>query len=179
MASDIIDNELIPAINRVGDLFASGRYFLPQLMKSADAMKEALDYIEPYLDKNTTDNKGKIVIATVKGDIHDIGKNLVSIMLKNYGFEIYDLGKNVEADDIVNAAVEYDADIIGLSALMTTTMMEMKNVVDLARNREVRAKIMIGGAVVTEDFAYEIGADGYSADANDAVAVAKRLISQE
>ncbi|MBE5928471.1 MAG: 5-methyltetrahydrofolate--homocysteine methyltransferase [Lachnospiraceae bacterium] len=179
LASDIIDNELIPAINRVGDLFASGRYFLPQLMKSADAMKEALDYIEPYLDKNTTDNKGKIVIATVKGDIHDIGKNLVSIMLKNYGFEIYDLGKNVEADDIVNAAVEYDADIIGLSALMTTTMMEMKNVVDLARNREVRAKIMIGGAVVTEDFAYEIGADGYSADANDAVAVAKRLISQE
>ena len=178
-AADIIDNELIPAINRVGELFAAGRYFLPQLMKSADVMKEALDYIEPYLDKDTSSNKGKVIIATVKGDIHDIGKNLVSIMLKNYGFEIYDLGKNIEAEDIINAAIEYDADIIGLSALMTTTMMEMKSVVDLARNKNVRAKIMIGGAVVTEDFAYEIDADGYAADANEAVTVAKRLVGQE
>ncbi len=179
LAERIIDDELIPAINKVGELFASGRYFLPQLMKSADAMKDALDYIEPYLDKKSSESKGKVVIATVKGDIHDIGKNLVAIMLKNYGFKIYDLGKNVEAEDIINAAEEYDADIIGLSALMTTTMMEMKNVAELARNRGVRAKIMIGGAVVTEDFAYEIGADGYSADANEAVTVAKKLTLQE
>ena len=173
---EIINKALIPAINKVGVLYESGRYFLPQLMGSAEAMKNAVDYLEPMLDgKSAGETKGVIVIATVKGDIHDIGKNLVAVMLKNYGFTVYDLGKNVEADEIIAAAEKYNADIIGLSALMTTTMMEMKNVVDLAKQKNIRAKIMIGGAVVTEDFAFEIGADGYSADAGEAVNVACSL----
>lgn len=176
---EIINGALIPAINKVGELYEAGRYFLPQLMGSAEAMKNAMDYLEPMLgDKGAGESKGKVVIATVKGDIHDIGKNLVAIMLKNYGFTVYDLGKNVEAEEIIDAAEKYDADIIGLSALMTTTMMEMKNVIELARKRKVRAKIMIGGAVVTGDFANEIEADGYSADAKEAVSTAIKLINE-
>lgn len=174
----IINEALIPAINEVGRLYETGRYFLPQLMGSAEAMKTSIDYLEPMLDSDSkNDAKGVVIIATVKGDIHDIGKNLVAIMLKNYGFKVYDIGKNVEAEDIIAAAEKYDADIIGLSALMTTTMMEMKNVIDLAKQKNVRAKIMIGGAVVTEDFAKEIGADGYSSDAGEAVTVACRLVN--
>lgn len=173
----IINKALIPAINKVGELFESGRYFLPQLMNSAEAMKVSVDYLEPLLDDESAGKtNGVVVIATVKGDIHDIGKNLVAIMLKNYGFTVYDLGKNVPAEDIIDAAKKYDADIIGLSALMTTTMTEMKNVVDLAKKENVRAKIMIGGAVVTRDFAEDIGADAYSADAKEAVSVAQKLI---
>ena len=173
----IINKALIPAINKVGELFESGRYFLPQLMNSAEAMKASVDYLEPLLDDESAGKtNGVVVIATVKGDIHDIGKDLVAIMLKNYGFTVYDLGKNVPAEDIIDAAKKYDADIIGLSALMTTTMTEMKNVVDLAKKENVRAKIMIGGAVVTKDFAEDIGADAYSADAKEAVNVAQKLI---
>lgn len=173
----IINKALIPAINKVGELFESGRYFLPQLMNSAEAMKALVDYLEPLLDDESAGKtNGVVVIATVKGDIHDIGKNLVAIMLKNYGFTVYDLGKNVPAEDIIDAAKKYDADIIGLSALMTTTMTEMKNVVDLAKKENVRAKIMIGGAVVTKDFAEDIRADAYSADAKEAVSVAQKLI---
>lgn len=173
----IINKALIPAINKVGELFESGRYFLPQLMNSAEAMKASVDYLEPLLDDESAGKtNGVVVIATVKGDIHDIGKNLVAIMLKNYGFTVYDLGKNVPAEDIIDAAKKYDADIIGLSALMTTTMTEMKNVVDLAKKENVRAKIMIGGAVVTRDFAEDIGADAYSADAKEAVSAAQKLI---
>lgn len=175
----IIDGALIPAINKVGDLYESGRYFLPQLMGSAESMKNCIDYLEPLMsDEDGMETEGIIVIATVKGDIHDIGKNLVAIMLKNCGFKVYDLGKNVAAEDIIEAALNYNADIIGLSALMTTTMMEMKNVVDMAKERGVSAKIMIGGAVVTESFAKEIGADAYSADAGEAVKVAKMLTKE-
>jgi len=176
---EIINGALVPAINKVGELFEKGRYFLPQLMKSAEAMKTAVDYLEPLLEQSgeISQKNGVVVIATVKGDIHDIGKNLVAIMLKNCGFEIHDLGKNVEAEDIIAAATEYDADIIGLSALMTTTMMEMKKVVELARTKNIKAKIMIGGAVVTDDFANEIGADAYSKDAGEAVKVATTLVN--
>lgn len=173
----IINSALIPAINKVGELYEKGRYFLPQLMNSAETMKHSIDYLEPLMDSDDcSESKGVVVIATVKGDIHDIGKNLVAIMLKNCGFTVHDLGKNVDADDIIAAALEYDADIIGLSALMTTTMMEMKNVVDKAKAGGIRAKIMIGGAVVTESFANEINADAYSADAGEAVKVAERLV---
>lgn len=179
MPQSIIDGALIPAINRVGELYESGRYFLPQLMGSAESMKNCIDYLEPLMsDKDGVENEGVVVIATVKGDIHDIGKNLVAIMLKNCGFRVYDLGKNVDADEIIDAAFHYKADIIGLSALMTTTMMEMKKVVDKAKERGLSAKIMIGGAVVTESFAKEIGADAYSADAGEAVKVAKMLTKE-
>lgn len=180
MPQSIIDGALIPAINRVGRLYESGRYFLPQLMGSAESMKNCIDYLEPLMsDKDGLETEGVVVIATVRGDIHDIGKNLVAIMLKNCGFTVYDLGKNVDANDIIDAAIHYKADIIGLSALMTTTMMEMKQVVNKAKERGLCAKIMIGGAVVTESFAKEIGADAYSADAGEAVKVAKMLIREK
>lgn len=176
--SYIVDNCLIPAITHVGDLYDKKEYFLPQLIQSAEAMKEAFGYVEPMLKKDGAQEKAKagIVIATVKGDIHDIGKNIVGLMLKNYGFEVYDLGKDVSAEEIINAAKEKKVRIIGLSALMTTTMMEMKTVIELAKKEGLTAKFMVGGAVVTESFAKEIGADGYSEDAYSAVKLANRLL---
>ena len=116
-----------------------------------------------------------VVIASVKGDIHDIGKNLVALMLKNHGFTVEDLGKDVPREEIIEAARKYNARIIALSALMTTTMQEMKQVIDLAKQEGIEAKVMIGGAVITQDYADEIGADGYSRDAADAVKLAQRL----
>ena len=121
--------------------------------------------------------KGTVIMATVEGDIHDIGKNLVVLMLKNYGYRVIDLGKDVPKEVIIDAAIANDADIIGLSALMTTTMMRMKDVVELAREKNIKAKIIIGGAVVSENFATEIGADGYSKDANDAVKLVDKLLT--
>ncbi len=120
-----------------------------------------------------------MVIATVSGDIHDIGKNLVALMLKNYGFQVIDLGKDVPREVIIDKAIEYNAQIIALSALMTTTMQEMKRVVDYAREKQIKSKIMIGGAVITLEYAIEIGADGYSRDAAEAVKTAKRLLQME
>jgi len=177
-ASYLVDNCLIPAINHVGDLYDKKEYFLPQLIQSAETMKEAFGLVEPLLKKDETAEKAKarIVIATVKGDIHDIGKNIVALMLRNYGFEVYDLGKDVSAEEIINAAKEKKAEIIGLSALMTTTMMEMKTVIELAKKEGLKAKFMVGGAVVTESFAKEIGADGYSEDAYSAVKLANKLL---
>ena len=177
----ILDEVLMPAINEVGDLFDKGKYFLPQLIAGAEAMKLSIGYLEPLL-KEGADSGEKlpsIVIATVHGDIHDIGKNLVALMLKNYGFNVIDLGKDVPREEIIKAAREYDAKIIALSALMTTTMKEMKNVVDLAHAENLDAKIIIGGAVVTQDYADEIGADGYSSDAADAVRVVKNILGIE
>ena len=174
----IIDTHLIPAINYVGELFEQKKYFLPQLIASAEVMEKAVAYLEPLLEAERGDVKlATVVMATVKGDIHDIGKNLVVLMLKNYGYEVIDLGKDVEAQEIIDRAKETDAAVIGLSALMTTTMMEMKNVVTMAREQGVRAKIIIGGAVVTQGFAEEIGADGYSADAREAVKLVNRLLA--
>ena len=176
-ASDILDTMLIPAINEVGDLFDKQIYFLPQLISSAEAMKTAIDYLEPRLQQGENSKKlGTIVMATVDGDIHDIGKNLVSLMLKNYGFEVIDLGKDVACELIIETAKEYNADIIGLSALMTTTMMQMKTVVEMVKEQGLKSLVMIGGAVITESFAEEIGADGFSKDAQDAVKVVKRLL---
>ena len=175
---DIIDQDLIPAVNKVGELFEQKKYFLPQLIAGATAMDLAIEYITPLLEgKGDGKPKGTIVIATVEGDIHDIGKNLVVLMLKNYGYNVIDLGKDVPAEDILQAAAEHKADVIGLSALMTTTMMRMKDVCDLIRERKLPYKVMIGGAVVSESFAKEIGADGYSKDANEAVKVMEKLLT--
>lgn len=174
---DILNKILLPAINEVGDLFDQGKYFLPQLIASAEAMKNAIEVLEPFL---MSDADGKdmptVVIATVEGDIHDIGKNLVALMLKNYGFHVIDLGKDVPKEKIIQAAKENNAKIIALSALMTTTMQQMRHVVDYAKEQGVTAKIMIGGAVITQDYADEIGADGYSKDAAEAVKLAQRLL---
>ena len=130
------------------------------------------------LSEQSGENMPVVVIATVEGDIHDIGKNLVALMLKNYGFQVIDLGKDVSKEVIVEAAKEYNADIIALSALMTTTMKQMKEVIVYARKQGVKAKIMIGGAVITQEYADEIGADGYSKDAAEAVRLAGRLLKQ-
>lgn len=177
--AQIIDEHLIAAINYVGELFEKKKYFLPQLIASAEAMEKGIERLEPLLEKERGNEKlDTIVMATVKGDIHDIGKNLVVLMLKNYGYRVIDLGKDVEAQDILTKAMEENASVIGLSALMTTTMMEMKNVVEMAKKQGVKAKIIVGGAVVTQDFADEIGADGYSADAGEAVKLVNCLLER-
>lgn len=175
-ANELLQNSLLPAINEVGELFDKGKYFLPQLISSAEAMKNAIEVLQPILLQQTdASNMPSIVIATVEGDIHDIGKNLVVLMLKNYGFTVYDLGKDVSKEIIVKKATEVNAAIIGLSALMTTTMQEMKHVVNYAKEQGCKAKIIIGGAVITEDYAQQIGADGYAKDAADTVKVVKKL----
>lgn len=177
---EILNDILLPAINEVGDLFDKGKYFLPQLIASAETMKLAIEYLEPLLERKSGKKEmPTVVIATVEGDIHDIGKNLVALMLKNYGFRMIDLGKDVPKEKIIETAKEHHAGIIALSALMTTTMQEMKKVVDYAKEQKVDAKIMIGGAVITQDYADEIGADGYSKDAAEAVKLAKQLLHME
>lgn len=173
----ILDEILLPAINQVGDLFDQGKYFLPQLIASAEAMKAAIEYLEPLQPKREQNEEMPVVvIATVEGDIHDIGKNLVALMLRNYGFQVIDLGKDVAKEEIIDAAIKYQASIIGLSALMTTTMQEMKAVIDYARTRQVKAGIIVGGAVITQEYADEIGADGYSKDAAEAVKKVKQIL---
>lgn len=176
---EILDGLLIPAINEVGVLFDKQKYFLPQLISSANTMEQAVAYLEPLLKEGGTQEKmPTIIIATVEGDIHDIGKNLVALMLRNYGYEVIDLGKDVPADEIIAAAKEHNASIIVLSALMTTTMMRMKDTIALKKKENLDVKVMIGGAVTTQSFADEIGADGYSTDAADAVRLAKKLLTE-
>ncbi len=176
--SALLNEVLLPAINTVGEYFDKGKYFLPQLISSAEAMKNSIEVLEPLLlTGNSTEDMPVVVIATVEGDIHDIGKNLVALMLKNYGFRVIDLGKDVPKEKIIEAAKENNAQIIALSALMTTTMQRMKEVISYAKEQGVGAKVMIGGAVITQEYADEIGADGYSKDAADAVKLAKRLNS--
>lgn len=173
----LLDDVLLPGINEVGELFDKGKYFLPQLIASAEAMKSSIEYLEPLLME---DHSGKemptVVIATVEGDIHDIGKNLVALMLKNYGFHVIDLGKDVPKEKIIEATIEHKAQVIALSALMTTTMQQMKHVIQYAKEKEVNAKVIVGGAVITQEYADEIGADGYSKDAADAVKLTQRLL---
>ena len=175
----IIGEDLIPAINEVGVLFDKQIYFLPQLIASANTMKTAIEYLEPMIVKEDgAEEMATIVMATVEGDIHDIGKNLVVLMLKNYGYRVLDLGKDVAASIIVDTALKEQAKVIGLSALMTTTMMRMKDVVELAKEKNYTGKIIIGGAAITPSFADEIGADGYSKDAADCVKLVERLLAE-
>lgn len=176
-AKALLDEVLLPAINEVGELFDKGKYFLPQLIASAEAMKSSIEYMEPILlQADTAADMPTVVIATVEGDIHDIGKNLVALMLKNYGFQVIDLGKDVPKEKIIEAAKEHNAQVIALSALMTTTMQQMRHVINYAKEQKVPAKIIIGGAVITQEYADEIGADGYSKDAADAVKLTKRIL---
>lgn len=178
-AQSIIDGSLIKAINHVGVLFDKQIYYLPQLIASAETMEKGIAVLEPILAASRSgEPKGTIVMATVEHDIHDIGKNLVVLMLKNYGYNVIDLGKDVPAEKIVQTAADNDADIIGLSALMTTTMMEMKKVVGMVKERNIDVKVIIGGAVITQGFADEIGADGYSKDAQEAVTLVERLLGE-
>lgn len=176
----VIEEHLIPAINEVGILFDKKKYFLPQLISSAEAMEMAIAYVEPLLPtRNGGAEMPTVVMATVEGDIHDIGKNLVVLMLKNYGYRVIDLGKDVPKELIIETAIKEKAAIIGLSALMTTTMMRMKDIVEYAKEKKVASKVLIGGAVITQSFADEIGADGYAKDAAEACRVVEQLLAKK
>lgn len=175
--AELLNQVLLPAINQVGEYFDQGKYFLPQLIASAEAMKNSIEVLEPLLQTGSAgEEMPVVVIATVEGDIHDIGKNLVALMLKNHGFHVIDLGKDVPQAKILETAREHHAEFIALSALMTTTMQRMREIVAAAKQEGITAKIIIGGAVITQEYADEIGADGYSKDAADAVKLAKSLM---
>ncbi len=173
----LLEDTLSPAMKKVGELYEKKVYFLPQLISSAEAMEEASKVLEKYIkkDKKKVEKKLKIVIATVKGDFHDIGKNIVSLVLRNYGYEVIDLGKNVSSEKIIETAISEKADVIGLSSLMTTTMDSMREVVELKDRMGLDVKIIIGGAAVSPSFAREIGADFYGKDPLDAVKKLEKL----
>ncbi len=173
--TELVDDCMIPAIQKVGDLYDKKIYFLPQLIASAEAMKKGFELLEPMLAQGGQQSKGKILFATVQGDIHDIGKNIVCLMLKNNGFDVIDLGKDVKHADLLSAIEEHQPDIVGLSALMTTTMVNMEDAIKLAREHGQECPFMVGGAVVTRDYAKSIGAH-YSKDGVEAVKVAEELI---
>ncbi|KGM95381.1 homocysteine methyltransferase [Clostridium novyi A str. 4552] len=171
----IVNNYLIPALDKVGEKYESGEIFLPQLIQSAETVKVAFELIKENLIKNNKKevSKGKIILATVKGDIHDIGKNIVKVILENYGYDILDLGKDVPIETVVDEAVNNNIKLVGLSALMTTTIKSMKETIEALKKANFKGKVMVGGAVVTEDYAKEMGADFYSKDAKDSVEIAK------
>ena len=178
---DIINLYLIPALDIVGKGFEDGTIFLPQLLMSADAAKAAFDEIKASIpaEANGSEKKNKVVIATVKGDIHDIGKNIVKVLLENYGFDVIDLGKDVDPEIIVDTAIKEKVKLVGLSALMTTTVVNMEETIRLLRKRYPECKVMVGGAVMTQDYADRIGADSYAKDAMGSVRYAERLFSDE
>ncbi len=174
----IINDYMIKAMGEVGQRFQDGKAFVPQLLMAGRAMKGALDLLKPILESGASVSVGKVVIGTVKGDLHDIGKNLVASMLEGCGFEVINIGIDVESDKFVEAVKQHNADILCLSALLTTTMTYMKTVIDALQDAGLRSqvKVMVGGAPVNPDFAAEIGADGYSDNANTAVQKAKELM---
>ena len=171
---EIINSKIIPALNTVGKGFEEKKVYLPQLLMSAQAAKEAFDAIKASIPSGEG-KKGKIVIATVKGDIHDIGKNIVKVLLENYGFEVIDLGKDVTPETIVDTVKSSGAKLVGLSALMTTTVPAMEETIKLLRKEIPECKVMVGGAVMTEEYASMINADSYSSDAMGAVRYAESL----
>ena len=176
----IINEHLIPALDTAGDKFEKGKIFLPQLIQSAGAAQAAFDVIKKHIaDKGgESESRGRVVLATVKGDIHDIGKNIVKTLLENYGFEVIDLGKDVDYQAVVDAAIKYDVRLVGLSALMTTTLKSMEGTIALLRENNVNCKIVVGGAVLTPEYAEKIGADFYAKDAKETVDIAKRVYSE-
>lgn len=174
---DIVEQKLVPGMGIVGDRFKRNEIFVPEMLIAARAMKTAMELLEPELVKAGLQPEFKVVIGTVKGDLHDIGKNLVAMMLKGANFAVVDLGTNVTAEAFVAAAKEHSAQIVGLSALLTTTMPAMEATVKAIREAGIDARVMVGGAPVTKDFAERIGADGYAADAASAVDEARRLVA--
>ncbi len=180
---DAITKGFVVGVNTVGAAFGRGEAFLPELVMAGEAMKAAVGILDPELKKRGTERKmlGKVVIATVEGDIHEIGKSLVATMLGASGFEVYDLGVDTSSEKIIGKALEVNADIIAMSALLTTTMVKQKEVIDELEKEGLRkrVKIMVGGAPVTRDWVNAIGADGFSEDAIGAVAIAKHLMGAE
>ncbi|NOZ73376.1 MAG: cobalamin-binding protein [Chloroflexi bacterium] len=180
-AETILNEGLMPGMDYVGVEFRAGRMFVPEVLRSARAMQTAMDILRPLLVEGNVQMVGKIVLGTVKGDLHDIGKNLVGMMAEGAGFEIKDLGKNIPPEDFVKAVKEYEPDIVGMSALLTTTMRSMEHTIKALEEAGVRdrVKVMIGGAPVTQDFANKIGADGYASNASSAVELAKKFVGAD
>lgn len=176
----LINDALISAMDIVGKRFSDGKIYVPEMLLSAKTMQQGLNIIKPLLESGEAENRGTVVMATVKGDLHDIGKNLVSMMLEGAGFRMIDLGVDVKTDYLIEILKKEQADILGLSALLTTTMQEMKEVIealDTAGLRET-VKVMVGGAPINQGFADKIGADGYGKDAAEAVQLARRLLAE-
>ena len=176
--SVILSDGLIGAMDEMGQRYTEGEFFVPEMLMAAKAMKAGLEVLKPLLSKGENIKKGTIVIGTVKGDLHDIGKNLVSMMMEGAGFEVIDLGVDVDTEKFLATAKEKNADIICMSALLTTTMPFMEVTIKSIREQRLKFKTMVGGAPVSEDFATKIGADGWSPDAPGAVETARRLTAR-
>jgi 5-methyltetrahydrofolate--homocysteine methyltransferase len=172
----ILDEGLIAGMSAVGDKFESGEFFLPEMIIASKTMKEGLALLRPLLQQAEVKSAGVVVLGTAKGDIHDIGKGIVGTMLEGGGFMVTDIGVDIDPEMFVEAAKEKKADIVGVSALLTTTMVGMKDVIDSVREAGIKAKVMIGGASITTEYADEIGADGYAPDAPAAVREAAGLV---
>jgi len=177
-AKVILDKALIQGMDVVGERMETGEMFIPEVLRSAKIMSGAVEILKPFLSEKDMSTTGKVVIGTVKGDLHDIGKNLVVMMLESAGFEVYNLGVDISPETFVSAIKEKGADILGLSALLTTTMNMMKVTIDVVKESGLRrrVKIMIGGAPVNQEFADKIDADGYAPDAGSATRLAKTLV---
>jgi len=175
---DILDKGLIAAMDEVGERFSKGLIFVPQMLRSAKTMQECMKLLEPFFEEGDVTPKGKVLIGTVKGDLHDIGKNLVAMMMEGAGFTIADLGVDVSPERFVQKAQEIEPDIVAMSALLSTTMPAMPQTIEALRKAGIRdkVKVMIGGAPVTEKYAHEIKADSYASDAGSAVSKAKQLL---
>lgn len=171
-AKSILEDALLPGMDIIGVKFKNNQIYVPEVLIAARAMNAGSELLKPYLTEEGVEEKGTVIIGTVKGDLHDIGKNLVRMMMEGKGLKVIDLGVDVSADKFVTAASENDADVIACSALLTTTMNEMKNIVIKAKEVNLRAKVIVGGAPVTESFRESIGADGYSQDAATAAELA-------
>ena len=178
-AYETIDLGLAKGMERAGQLFDEEEYFVPELLMCSDAMNVGIDVLKPHLKSENVSKKGKVVIGVVEGDTHDIGKNLVRLMMETGGFEVLDLGRDIPPAEFVSKAEEYGADIIGIATLMTTTMPGMKEVVDILADKGIRDKfkVIVGGGPISPAFAQKIGADGYARNAADAVKVAEKLLS--
>jgi len=173
----VLKEGLVAGMDVVGARFKAYDMWLPEVIMAAKAMKAATALLKPYLEKSGGSMKlGKIVIATVEGDVHDIGKNLVSMMLESAGFEMADLGVNAKVSEIADAAVKQQADVVGLSALLTTTMLAMKPAIRAIRGAKSKVKVMVGGSPITQEFARDVGADGFAPDALRAINLAKNLV---
>ena len=177
---DLINNALIGAMDVVGDRFSKSEIFVPEMLVAAMTMKKGLDIIKPALKDQEAQSKGKVVVCTVQGDLHDIGKNLVGMMLEGAGFEVIDMGVDVTVENVVDTVSEIQPQVLGLSALLTTTMPEMENVINVLQARGLRGtvKVMVGGAPLSAEFAQKIGADAFGKDASEAVNLARSFIDK-
>ena len=176
-ADDILNDGLIRAMDDVGERFSTGELFVPEMLMAAQAMKAGLELLQPLLAASETQSKGTVVIGTVKGDLHDIGKNLVGMMIEGAGFDVVDLGVDVDSATFVKTASEKNASVLALSALLTTTMPAMEETIKAVKDAGISVKTIIGGAPVTQAFADQIGADGHSTDAPGAVKLVKQMVA--